>query len=178
MSYTYRPNSVNLFSDSPDQEVSWKTNSNFDTNFLLGFRWSTVRSLLHRSNPATGDLRDRTWQLHCTNFNMTDLPNTITGIQLDLMSQRNGRIVDETIQLVHQGEPIGNNNFMYILDSEGHFYLNNQTSYGGPTDLWGAELTKDMLEDPSFGVILKFQSHPYYPHSCGMFLDSVSITVY
>jgi hypothetical protein len=109
---------------------------------------------------------------------MTDLPNTITGIQLDLMSQRNGRIVDETIQLVHQGEPIGNNNFMYILDSEGHFYLNNQTSYGGPTDLWGAELTKDMLEDPSFGVILKFQSHPYYPHSCGMFLDSVSITVY
>ena len=144
----------------------------------MNARWGTVRPLLHRSNSATGGLRDKTWAITCTNFNMNDLPEVITGLQLDLSGQRNGRIIDETIQLTYQGQPIGNNNFLYVLDSEGHFYLNNQTSYGGPTDLWGVELTPTILQDPSFGIILKFQSHPYYPHSCGMFLDTVSFTVY
>ena len=174
----YIPNSVSLSSTDPDNEISWFSTPTTSLGFLMNARWGTVRPLLHRSNSATGGLRDKTWAITCTNFNMNDLPEVITGLQLDLSGQRNGRIIDETIQLTYQGQPIGNNNFLYVLDSEGHFYLNNQTSYGGPTDLWGVELTPTILQDPSFGIILKFQSHPYYPHSGGMFLDTVSFTVY
>lgn len=178
MSYTYIPGSVEIVSDDPTNEISWKTTPTSELGYLLNARWATLRALQHRSNPATGDLRDKTWKLVCTNFNMVNLPDVITGLQLDINAQRNGRIVDETIHLTYQGQEIGNNNFLYVLDSEGHFYINNQTSYGGKTDLWGAELTPTILQDPSFGIILKFQSHPYYPHSCGMFLDRVSFTVY
>jgi hypothetical protein len=174
----YIPNTVNLSSEDPDNEITWITTPTTSLGFLMNARWGTIRPLLHRSNPATGDLRDKTWTITCTNFNMTTLPDVITGLQLDLSGQRNGRIIDETIQLTYQDQAIGDNNFLYVLDSEGHFYLNNQTTYGGPTDTWGVALTPEMLQDPSFGIILKFQSHPYYPHSCGMFLDTVLFTVY
>jgi hypothetical protein len=65
-----------------------------------------------------------------------------------------------------------------MTDEEGRLPLHNDTTYGGPTDTWGATLTPEILQDASFGVILKFQGHPYYPHSSSMFLDSVSLTVY
>ena len=178
MSHTYIPTSVNLTSSDPTNEIPWTSIPTSSVGFLVNSRWSTLYPLRHRSNPACGDLRDRTWDIVCTNFNMTVLPSEISGLQLDILGQRNGRIVDDMIQLTYQGLPIGNNNFQYVLDADGHFYLDNQTTYGGTTDLWGIELTPELLQDPSFGVILKFQSHPYYPHSCGMFLDSVSITVY
>jgi hypothetical protein len=129
------------------------------------------------SNPATGDLRNTTWTLTCTGFNIP-LLNTITGIKLNVKAQRNGRIVDDIIQLTYQGSAIGANNFSYITDSEGHFLLLNDTYYGGEFDLWESEVTPSMLTDPSFGIILKFQSHPFYPHNCEMYLDSVSLTVY
>lgn len=174
----YYPKTVNLFSNDPDNEITWKATPISEPDFLLGSRWSTVKSLLHRSNPATGDLCDRTWEVHCTNFDIVDAPDVISGIQLEISGQRNGRICDEIIQLCYQGSPIGTNNFHYELDSEGHFYINNQMTYGGPTDLWGAELTPEIIQDPSFGVILKFQSHPYYPHNCGMFLDKVTVSVF
>lgn len=178
MSFTYLPSSVDVTSDDPTHEITWMTTPTTSLGFLLNARWCTVLELKHRSNPATGDIRDSTWNLVCTNFNMTTLPDSIAGLQLDLSGQRHGRIVDDIIQLTYQGSPIGNNNFSYILNNEGHLYINNQTSYGGPTSQWGVTLTPEMLQDPSFGIIIKFKSHPYYPHSCSMLLDSVSFTVY
>jgi len=178
MSQIFYPNTVDTSSEFPDQEISWKKTPNTNLGYLLGGRWGTVRDLMHLSNPATGDMRNKTWFLNCTNFNIDNIPSQISGLQLDIRAQRNGRIVDEVIQLTYQGQPLGKNNFVYLTDSEGHLKLTNETTYGGPTDLWGADITSEMLLDPSFGVILKFQAHPYYPHKCGMFLDAVSLTVY
>jgi hypothetical protein len=73
---------------------------------------------------------------------------------------------------------LGNNNFIYVTDEDGHLKITNDTTYGSPTDSWGTELTPEMLKDPSFGVILKFQAHPYYPHRSTIYLDAVSLTVY
>ena len=178
MSQIFYPNTVTPSSQFPDQEIAWRATPVTELGYLLGQRWGTVSELVHLSNPATGDMRNKTWFLTCINFQITGITDPINGIQLDISGQRNGRIVDEVIQLTYQGQPLGDNNFVYLTDSEGHLKITNHTTYGGPTDTWGATITADMLQDPSFGVILKFQSHPYYPHKCGMFLDAVSLTVY
>jgi hypothetical protein len=177
MNFTYYPSRVIQTSSLPDQEIGWTQYSIGNSEYLLGSRWKTNKPLLHISNPATGDLRNSTWTLTCTGFNIP-LLNTITGIKLNVKARRNGRIVDDIIQLTYQGSAIGANNFSYITDSEGHFLLLNDTYYGGEFDLWESEVTPSMLTDPSFGIILKFQSHPFYPHNCEMYLDSVSLTVY
>ena len=178
MPFIYTPNSIEQLSEFPDQEIGWKNTVNLNSGYLLNSRWSTVKALHHFDNPASGDLRTRSWALACTNFQITELPEVISGIGLNLKTQRNGRIVDEQIQLFYDGSPIGTNNFIYSTDSEGHLTLLNDTNYGGPTDLWNAEITPEMLQDSAFGVILKFQGHPYYPHLSTMFLDAVTLTVY
>lgn len=178
MSYTYTPNNVEQVSDNPDDEIAWRSTPSTNIGYLLNSRWATVRQLTHLSNPACGDIGSQTYSLICTSFNMTELPDEITGISLKITGQRNGRVVDQQVQLTYQGQPVGDNKVDYETDSEGHILLLNDTTYGGPEDFWGAEITREMLQDSSFGVILKFQNHPFYPHSCGMFLDSVSITVY
>lgn len=178
MAYTYFPHNVEIISEIPEHEISWRTTPSRDVNSLLEQKWTTVRSLKHIANPASGNIRERTRSLVCTDFQITDLPDIISGLELKITAQRNGRIVDEIIQLTYESQSIGKNNFIYVTDSEGHLKITNETVYGGPQDLWEVDLTPEMLRDPSFGVILKFQSHPYYPHSVGMILDSVSITVY
>jgi hypothetical protein len=174
---TYYPQSATQHSDHPDIDIAWAHYPVSYENYLLNSRWKTVAPLKHRSNPASGDLTDSTWSIICTKFQIPTL-EYISGLQLTVNAQRNGRIVDDTIQLTYQGSPIGANNFSYTLDSDGHFLLLNETVYGDETDQWGVELTPEMVSDESFGVILKFQSHPFYPHSCDMFVDSVSLTVF
>lgn len=178
MSISFSPNSVEQVSEAPEYEIAWQSSAASNTDYLLNKRWRTVKDLKHIANPATGDLRNKTYSLVCTNFQMTNLPSTISGVELRLNAQRNGRIVDEVIQLTYQGQAIGKNNFVYLTDSEGHLTLKNQAIYGSATDLWDFELTPEVLQDPTFGVIIKFQSHPYYPHSSGMLVESVLLTVY
>jgi len=178
MSFIYTPTIVDQTSEFPNEEIGWKSAYQSNLGYLVNARWSTLKPLHHYSNPACGDLRTRTWTLICTGFNISQLPDVISGIELNLKTQRNGRVVDEQIQLTYNGTAIGSNNFNYITDSEGHLRLLNDTTYGSSTDLWAAEITAEMLQDPSFGVILKFQGHPYYPHLSSMSVDSVSLTVY
>ena len=177
MSFTYYPQTATISSTS-DLEVSWRKTRDDNNLQLIGSRWQTSAKLFHLSNPACGDLKNSTQPIWCTNFNITTLPEVISGIVLQVNTQRNGRATDEIIQLTYQGEPIGTNHVDYYTDTEGHITLNNLATYGSSTDSWGVDLTPEMLQDPSFGVILKFQAHPYYPHSSGMFIDSVSLTVY
>jgi hypothetical protein len=151
-------------------EIGWK-------GVRTGSRFQTDGNLFHVSNPACGDLINRTQAL-LFKFNITSLSDVISGVELRVVAQRNGRATDEQIQLSYQDQPLGNNNFQYMTDEDGHLPLHNDATYGGPTDLWGAELTPEILQDPSFGVILKFQGHPYYPHSSGMFVDHISLTIY
>ena len=178
MNYVYTPNMVTQTSEDPENEISWKSSPTTVIGCLMNSKWMTVKPLIHLSNPACGDIGSQTYSLICTNLNATDLLDEISGISLRVSGQRNGRVVDKQIQLTYMGDLIGENKVDYETDSEGHILLLNDTTYGGENDLWGATLTKEMIQDPSFGVILKFQNHPFYPHSCGMLLEAVSITVY
>ena len=160
-----------------DREVSWVSYLNPGNNYLLQSRWKTERDLVHYANLATGDQRTKTVGLRCTGFNIPTY-DRINGIQLRVIAQRQGRIVDETVQLTYNGGTIGKNNFVYRTDSEGHLKLTNDTVYGSDSDLWEADLTPAVVSDLSFGVLLRFQSHPYYPHKQTMYLDSVFMEVF
>lgn len=175
---TYYPSKVEQISDAPDVEIAW-TATNFTSDRLppTQFKIYTSQDLKHISNPACGDLRNQTWTLRYTGFNIPE-ETQVSGIQLNIIANRNGRIVDETVQLTYNNELIGDNNFIYITDEEGHLPVKNETVYGSSQDLWGSNVTSDMISDQTFGVNLKFQSHPYYPHSCGMIIESVTLTIF
>jgi hypothetical protein len=176
MANTYFPTIVNQLGEEPN--IAWlAVGYDGNTTVTSSKKIRTSMDLKHIANPASGPIRDSTNTLIYTGFEIPNL-GTISGIELRIVGQRNGRISDETIQLTYQDSAIGRNNFYYETDEEGRLPLFNDTVYGGPEDLWGSEITADMLQDPSFGVILKFQSHPYYPHSSGMIIETVSLTVY
>ena len=176
MAKVYYPTTVTQTGEEPN--VAWIGTGGDGSNLIsIDKKIRTSKELKHISNPASGDLRDSTYTLVYTGFQISEL-SAVNGVVLRVVAQRNGRIADNTIQLTYQGSAIGQNNFYYQTDDEGRLPLFDDTTYGGSEDLWGAELTPELLQDPSFGVILKFASHPYYPHSSGMRIDSVSLTIY
>lgn len=118
---------------------------------------STTDDLLHISNRDVNGLRMKTYYLYLTGFSFLTLPGTINGIELELNMKRGGRITDDTIQLRYDGNFIGENKADYKLD--------NIKTLGGPDDLWDIPtLSPEIVSDASFGVGLRFQSHPSWPH--------------
>lgn len=112
--------------------------------------------------------RNATSQLWTSGYNFNNT-GTIVGIEVLLNAQRLARVQDYVVQLCLNGELIG--------DNKANEDLSNSKVYGSNTDLWGTELTADML-NTTFGVVLSFQSHMYYPHRDLGYIDQVSIRVH
>ena len=161
-----------------EDHIQWQRGAdNFDLNREAGIIQSS-KPLLYISNDGHAPLRMKTWYIHFTGFQFENLPDTISGLELKTSIRRKGRIVDDTVQLRHNGDFIGENKINHRTDDLGHLPINNVTSYGGFDDLWGAELTKSLLLDPTFGVTLRLQSHLFYPHRETVLIDSVELRVY
>ena len=194
MSNLFYPKTIVQYAEYPEMNISWTNNFNTDIvsmpeyNFALPGQnsgstnvISTVKPLTHVSNPTRGPKLDKTYYLKCTNFSGLHVPSTPTGIVLNLTTQRHQKIVDETICLVYQDQIISDNKTnlspgAYSVD--GHMKIENQATYGSETDMWGATITRDMLMDPSFGVLLRFSSNPMYPHKEGMLIYQITLQVY
>jgi hypothetical protein len=166
--------------------TSWFSSSNITQHaeYEKNIEWrlskpiQSSRDILYISNDGHAPLREKTWFIHFTDFRFQDLPETISGVELRTNIRRKGRILDETVMLRYDDMVIGENKIAYNLDEMNHIPVNNTTYYGNPTDLWTANLTKAMLEDPSFGVTLRLQSHLFYPHRETAIIDSVELRVY
>jgi hypothetical protein len=88
-----------------------------------------------------------------------------------LTAKRYGRVVDETVQLHTNDAVIGENRAVITTLPT--------MIYGGETDTWGAgALTATDLRNSSFGVLLRFQSHPHWPHRSPIYLDAVEIRIH
>jgi len=83
---------------------------------------------------------------------------------------RYGRITDDTIQLTLDDEIIGSNKADLILD------LNK--IYGSDSDMWSTSLSSSDIVNSSFGIIMRFQSHPNWPHKCSPFIDAVELRIH
>lgn len=154
-----------------DAHVSWIERDNFSgLKNVDGKSIQTSTDLLHIARDPKKDLTQKTYFLKITNFNFSNLPISLSGIELRLNMKRHGRITDETIQLCINGELTGINKANLILDPI--------KIYGGVDNLWDSSITMSDIEQQSFGIILRFQSHPFWPHKCSPLIDSVELRIH
>lgn len=172
--WTY-PTTASQYTDA-DIHIPWlHTNEDF-TEIDLGskvYEINQLRSaedLLHISNTLVQDIRMKTYYLVLTGFNWRNLPTTITGIEAQINVRRTGRITDDIVHLYHE-TPIGDN--QATLD------LSNNKTYGSADSTWGAtSLTPEMLTNPAFGIVLRYQSHPDWPHKVTPNMEHVQLRVW
>lgn len=153
-----------------EQHVSWADNYFAVTTTDLVYL-STTKELLHISNTGVNNLKMKTYFLYLTGFSFLAMPDVISGVEVEVNMKRGGRITDEIIQLRYNNAFLGENRADYKLD--------NEKIYGSPTDLWDIpNLDSAILNDPSFGVGLRFQSHPNWPHKEHPMIGYVRIRVW
>lgn len=154
-----------------DDHVSWVEVDNFSSlKNLDGRSIKTSRDLLHIAREPRHDIKEKTYFLKATGFNFTDVPDTINGIEVKISSNRYGRITDETIQLTLNNTVIG--------DNQASLDLNPIKIYGGTDNIWNTNLTTAGILNSTFGVVIRFQSHPRWPHKSSMMLDSVELRIH
>jgi hypothetical protein len=165
--WTY-PNAVAQYTDA-DVHAHWmNVNEDFEYENLNSIR--TEKEIYHIANSFSNDRRNKTYYLVFKDFQFENLPDVVSGIELYVNIRRTGRITDDTIRL-HYNEPIGENLAEIALDDIKH--------YGSPTTTWGGlTFTTEQLLDPEFGVVLRYQSHPSYPHSTTAYLQHVQMRIW
>jgi len=162
--WTY-PNTCTQYTDA-DFHVSWmNVGEDFEeVNMIRG-----EKEIYHIANSLSNDRKNKTYYLVCKEFDWEDLPEIITGVEVYINIRRTGRITDDTIRLYNQG-PIGEN----MADNK----IDDIKIYGSETSKWGLELTSEQFTDPEFGLVLRYQPHPSFPHSTTPYLQHVQMRVW
>lgn len=154
-----------------DAHISWQEVNGFSSlKSDDGKSIKTTSDLVHIAREPRHDITQKTYFLKITGFNFINLPNTISGIEMKLSMNRFGRITDDTVQLCINGQLIGEN--QATLD------LNPIKIYGDQTSMWDANLSVSDVQNSSFGIILRFKSHPRWPHKSSAMIDAVQVRVY
>ena len=117
-------------------------------------------------NPAHGDLGSGVLQLKKFTFGVP-AGATIAGIQVDVARSCAGLVTGGTL-LLGRGAPKPMNAWP-VDNTETTFPV---TSYGGPTDLWGASWTAAQVNEPAFSVSLSVSG------AGDAHVDAVSVTVF
>jgi hypothetical protein len=172
------PTTVIQYAEDELAQIQWQPDN---LNYLLypGLSSvSTIKPLNHIARSPKYDLTDTTWFIQAAGFPVDNLPEVISGITVTVNMNRYGRITDDTIQLCYQGELIGENYCQPVVDSNTHSLLGPTTTYGGPTDTWHIDnLTPAMVADPTFGVTIRYKSHPAWPHRTSPILYAVTLQI-
>lgn len=165
------PSSIEQYSEDQAENIhiSWIGDFNNLTRYL-GRSIKTAKDLLHIARDPRHDVVDKTYYLRATNFNFNYIPDIISGIEVRLSTNRYGRITDDTVQLCLDNDLIGVN--QATLD------LSPIKIYGGEDVLWNAASSKENLQNSSFGLTLRFKSHPSWPHKCSMLISAIEIRVH
>jgi hypothetical protein len=152
--------------------IPWDDSHGFDVLKSADVRG--VRSLGRLSHIARSpkhDILNKTYYIRATGFDFHDLPDTLSGIELLLLVNRYGRVTDDTVELVLGGESVGENQASLRIAPE--------KIYGGPASLWNAKnLSVNDLQDPSFGVVIRFCSHPHWPHKDPVIIGGVRLRIH
>lgn len=173
-----RPSTIRQYAEA-ETNIAWQE-SHFSELLSEGpGSLVTTKPLMHIARSPKTDLTYNTCYLELTGFNFTNVPESISGISAIIKMNRGGRIADETIQLTYQGELIGSNRPAGIMDPiTSASLLAPVTHYGGVNDTWDIKnLTLGMITDPSFGITVRYQSHPYWPHRTSPTLRSIQLQI-
>jgi hypothetical protein len=138
-------------------------------------------TLIHIARAPKYDTMNNTYYLQATGFNFKNLPDQISGVTFRLTINRRGRVTDDTVQMVYQGEMIGKNQAYpaYLqTSSEDESLLSPISIYGGNSNTWKVEnLTLAMVNDPTFGIVVRFKSHPQWPHNTPVYIQAMEIQI-
>jgi hypothetical protein len=167
------PTIITQFAEPGAEEahIEWDDSTNLEA--LLnsdGRSIQTNGSLQHIARSPKHDITNKTYYIRATGFNFSQLPDSLTGIEVKLQSRRYGRATDDTIQLSINGNEIGDNKADRIIKPE--------KIYGSETDTWASELSISDLTDPSFGITIRFRAHPDWPHKDPVLVDSVEMRIH
>lgn len=157
-------------SDAENIHVSWDSSEFSNLRNLDGRSVKTMRDLLHIPRDPRHDIVEKTYFLRVSNFNFLDLPGSLSGIETRITANRYGRITDDTVQLCLNGVLIGDN--QATLD------LSPIKTYGSNESLWSTTLSMSDIQNSSFGVVVRFKSHPSWPHKCSALIDAIEIRVH
>ena len=162
------PTAVTQYAED-ESHIRWgKNDSDFAKIIPAGVTLSAP--LLHISRQPRNDITMKTWFVQATNFNFQNLPNTISGIKFRLTANRVGRVFDDTIQLTCNGTLLGVNKCSATVDPI--------QVYGSETDTWGVDNLTDIIQDSTFGIVVRLRSHPSWPHSTTPMLRSLELQIY
>ena len=140
-----------------------------DFNYINDVR--TTLDLTTIDNDVIKNMKTKTYYLVFTDFKISEITYPINGIELFVNIRRGGRITDDTISLYYNNDVLGTN--------KATAELNDIKTYGSSTDLWDAQSTaKEVLEDTSFGVLLRYQSHPFWPHRTTPNMQHVQLRIW
>ena len=125
--------------------------------------------------------RIQTNQIWATGYSFTPSGLAINGIEVRVNIKRNARIEDLLIQLTLNGELIGQN-YAIIKTSQEAYWTNTEQPgdfhvYGGTLDMWGTTLSVSDINDPTFGVVLAYQSNETLPHRDIAYINQVAMRV-
>jgi hypothetical protein len=168
------PTIVSQYAESGAEHahIPWNELDNFSSlKSLDGKSIQTTQPLLHIARSPKLDIRMKTYYIQATGFNFQNLPTAISGVEARLTSNRQGRIVDETVQLCLDSVLVGNNQAtLPILPIK---------VYGGSINLWNtSELSLTDVQNTTFGIVIRFQSHHDWPHRDPAFIDSVELRIH
>jgi hypothetical protein len=179
-------NSVPLHNEVTDNwSIPWNYNSSSVSDNSVAY---TADSLYTISGLWMEKFLSNTDQMWCTGFNILNLNNTVVGIELALYVQRAGRIQDLIIQLVRNGQLIGDNRASTVNPVQSDMNTGEFTTplnpvgdyniYGGHNDLWGiSNFSSADVADSTFGVAISFKSNETYPHRDIAYLSQVALRI-
>jgi len=154
-----------------DAHVSWlEVNNFYGLTNLNSPGVQTSRELIHIAKQPKHDLVEKTYYLKLSGFNFLNLPNVISGIEMRLSVNRRGRITDETIQLMKNDQIDG--------DNYASLHVDPVNMYGSSTDTWHSSISSLDLENKNFAVLIRFQSHPNWPHKAGAIVNAAEIRIH
>ena len=124
---------------------------------------------MHIAREPKHDITEKTYYLRLRNFDFKSLPVSMTGIEVRISMNRFGRITDDTVQLLMNDNVIGKN--------QADLDLTPNKIYGNSSDLWETNLSVNDIQSATFGILLRFKSHPKWPHKSSAFIDAVEIRI-
>jgi len=152
--------------------IPWDDSRGFDVLKSMDVRG--VRSLGRLSHIARSpkhDIVNKTYYIRATGFDFYGLPEVLSGIELLLLVTRYGRVTDDTVELVLNNESIGDNQASASIIPE--------KIYGGLNNLWNTKnLSVNNIQDPSFGIVIRFCSHPHWPHRDPVIIGGVRMRIH
>jgi len=170
----FNPQIISQYAEegAEDIHIKWDDSTGYSgLKSSNGASIGTLDPLIHIARSPKPNITSKTYYLKMTGYNFAELPNIVSGIELQINSRRVGRVTDDTVSLAYNNALLG--------DNQASLEINPITRYGGEAVLWGlTSITKETLQDPSFGVVVRFKSHPKWPHKDPMDLILVQLRIH